>query len=486
MDMSVEALAASVRDASEPPRLSPVVLSGCVGLIEGASTALTGLLVFALYPGADTPESLAVYTLAIVFVTGLQVAFFTAIGLYEIPVLKTPLAYAGRLAFAWSAVFAALLALFFLTKTGPEFSRAWLAFWFAAGGVSLAAFRIGLQSQLRRWSKAGRLRRRVVIVGADERAEKLIAAFEASPDSDIDICGIFDDRASRVPDRVRGYPVLGTVKALIEFARKRRVDTLIVTLPTTAELRILEVVKQLEILPVDIRLAAHSNALRLAPSSYSYVGRVPMLDVAHRPVKDWAHVVKAVEDRVLAALFLALASPVFAIVAVAIKFDSKGPVFFKQKRYGFNNELIEVYKFRSLRHDMADRDAQTLVTAGDRRVTRVGKFLRRASIDELPQLITVLKGHMSIVGPRPHATQAKAGTRLYQDVVDFYYARHRVKPGITGWAQINGWRGETDTEEKILKRTEYDLYYIDHWSLWFDLAIILKTPRALLKGEKAY
>jgi exopolysaccharide biosynthesis polyprenyl glycosylphosphotransferase len=191
-------------------------------------------------------------------------------------------------------------------------------------------------------------------------------------------------------------------------------------------------------------------------------------------------------DRVIGGLALLCLSPVMLLVAIAIKLESRGPVFFKQKRYGFNNELIEVYKFRSLRTDLQDKNAERLVTANDPRVTRVGRFLRRSSIDELPQLITVLKGGMSMVGPRPHATAAKAASRLYQDVVDGYFARHRVNPGISGWAQINGWRGETDTEDKILRRTEHDLYYIDNWSIWLDLYIIIKTPLALLKGENAY
>ncbi len=175
-----------------------------------------------------------------------------------------------------------------------------------------------------------------------------------------------------------------------------------------------------------------------------------------------------------------------ALVALAIKLDSKGPVLFRQKRYGFNNELIEVFKFRSMYVDQTDANAAKLVTKDDPRVTRVGRFIRKTSLDELPQLFNVLKGELSLVGPRPHALQAKAADRLYQDVVDGYFARHRVKPGITGWAQINGWRGETDTREKIQKRVEHDLYYIENWSVLFDLYILLKTPFALLRGENAY
>jgi lipopolysaccharide/colanic/teichoic acid biosynthesis glycosyltransferase len=174
--------------------------------------------------------------------------------------------------------------------------------------------------------------------------------------------------------------------------------------------------------------------------------------------------------------------------AIAVKLDSKGPVFFKQQRFGFNNEPIGVYKFRSMYTDMCDAQANKLVTKGDPRVTRVGRFIRATSLDELPQLFNVVfKGNLSLVGPRPHAMAAKAAGGLYHDVVDGYFARHKVKPGITGWAQINGWRGETDTLEKIERRVEHDLYYIENWSILFDLQILAMTPLALIsKNENAY
>jgi exopolysaccharide biosynthesis polyprenyl glycosylphosphotransferase len=210
------------------------------------------------------------------------------------------------------------------------------------------------------------------------------------------------------------------------------------------------------------------------------------MDVFDKPLGEWGALLKSVEDKAIAALALILLSPVMAAVAVAVRLESKGPILFKQKRYGFNNELIEVYKFRSMYHNLSDADAAKLVSKGDPRVTRVGRIIRKTSLDELPQLFNVLKGELSLVGPRPHATKAKAADQLYYDVVDGYFARHKVKPGITGWAQINGWRGETDTTEKLQRRVEHDLYYIENWSLAFDLSILIKTPFALLKTESAY
>ena len=302
------------------------------------------------------------------------------------------------------------------------------------------------------------------------------------------VIGIFDDRSDdRSPDTCGGLKKLGTVDDFIEFSRRTRVDLVVFSLPISAENRILQMLKKLWVLPIDIRLSAHSNKLRFRPRSYSYIGSVPVIDVFDRPIADWDVVMKWLFDKIVGGLALLAAVPLMMIIAIAIKLDSRGPILFKQKRYGFNNDLIEIYKFRSMYVETTDATASKLVTKGDPRVTRIGRFIRKASLDELPQLFNVVfKGNLSLVGPRPHAVNAKADTRLYDEAVDGYFARHRVKPGVTGWAQINGWRGETDTQEKIQKRVEYDLYYIENWSVLFDLYIVAMTPFALLKTENAY
>jgi exopolysaccharide biosynthesis polyprenyl glycosylphosphotransferase len=224
----------------------------------------------------------------------------------------------------------------------------------------------------------------------------------------------------------------------------------------------------------------------LLRQSITYKFGVPMLNILEKPVTGWGALSKQFLDFGIAGIACIFALPVMGIIALAIRLESKGPIFFRQKRYGFNNQVIEVYKFRSMYTDMLDADAVKLTTRDDPRVTRVGSFLRRTSLDELPQLLNVLKGEMSVVGPRPHAMKARAAGKLYEEVVDGYAIRHKVKPGMTGWAQVNGWRGSTATEGDIMGRLEHDFYYINNWSISLDLYIILRTFKVLISGENAY
>src|SRR5262249_36265475 len=242
-----------------------------------------------------------------------------------------------------------------------------------------------------------------------------IRAIYAQRDSDVRIIGMFDDRGdARSQASIAGHQKLGTVDELVEFARKTRIDLVIFALPISAESPILQMLSKLWVLPVDIRLAAHSNKLRFRPRAYSYIGSVPVLDVVDKPITDWDVVTKWLFDKIIGGLALICLSPVMLITALAIKLDSRGPVFFKQKRYGFNNELIEVYKFRSMYVDQCDATATRLVRKGDPRVTTVGAFIRGTSLDELPHLINVVfKGNLSLVGPRPHAVHAKGADQLY-------------------------------------------------------------------------
>jgi Undecaprenyl-phosphate glucose phosphotransferase len=419
----------------------------------------------------------------------IAVICFQAADIYEVQVFRGNLRQMARMVSSWAFVFLLFIGASFLVKLGSEISRLWLSAFFFAGLAALIAERAFLRAIVRGWARQGRLDRRTIVVGADQNGEKLVQALKTQDDSDIAVLGVFDDRNDdRALDTCAGSPKLGKVDDIVEFARRTRVDLVLFALPISAETRILEMLKKLWVLPVDIRLSAHTNKLRFRPRSYSYLGEVPTLDVFEAPITDWDLVMKWLFDHVGGALVLMLALPVMGLVALAIKLDSPGPVLFRQKRFGFNNERVDVFKFRSLYHHQADPTAAKVVTKDDPRVTRVGRFIRKTSLDELPQLFNVVfKSNLSLVGPRPHAVQGKLQSRLFDEAVDGYFARHRVKPGITGWAQVNGWRGEVDTDEKIQKRVEFDLYYIENWSVLFDLFILLKTPLALIsKNENAY
>ena len=434
---------------------------------------------------SDIPNGAAIITFFSLALAFLCILLLRDLGLYKASALLN-----GGWAFLKSTattfitgVAAYSLIDHFLIPLSPQ----WPLYWSLIITSHLAISRFIAQAWARPVAAQGRFRKRIAIVGGGKVAEDALNTLEASRDLDIEIVGLFDDRDDiRSPSSIRKHLKIGKISDLATYARNYRVDLIIVAIPLSAEARLLYILKRLWELPVDIRISGKASSLKFSSNAYTYIGRLPLLSVFDRPLMGWGLFLKNVFDRVVAATAIVALGPVMLVVAAAIRLESKGPVIFKQKRYGFNNELIEIYKFRSMYTDRCDVHATTLVTKGDPRVTRVGRIIRKTSLDELPQLFNVLTGQLSIVGPRPHATQAKAANTLYEQVVDGYFARHRVRPGITGWAQINGWRGETDTREKIEQRVKYDLDYIDHWSLMFDVSILARTPLALLKSENAY
>ena len=479
-------MADAIRARTNRGPYSGIVISGVIRIAEMTLLFAVSMAIYYFYVG-PTEDALRYFS-ATALIVLLTTSAFQSVRCYSITALRSPLSQGLRVLGSWAFVFLMVMGLNFLFKLDGLFSRVWLVSLFFGGLAVFALTRAAALVLVRRLTRAGMIERRAVIVGGGPSGEQFLREVMRQPDSDLRIYGVFDDREDeRSPDVLAGFPKLGNVDDLVEFARSVRLDLIIFTLPITAEQRILQMLRKLWVLPVDIRLASHTNQLRFRPRAYSYVGGVPVIDVFDKPLADWGVIVKMIFDRIVGAIALVGLSPIFLITAIAIKLDSKGPVFFKQRRYGFNNELVEVYKFRSMYTDTLDHSASKLVTKGDPRVTRVGRFIRKTSIDELPQLINVVfKGDLSLVGPRPHALQAKADNRQYEEVVDGYFARHKVRPGITGWAQVNGWRGETDTQEKIQRRVECDLYYIENWSIIFDIYILAITPLALTKSENAY
>ena len=370
---------------------------------------------------------------------------------------------------------------------GSVMAEAGLGEFLLAAFIALAIVTVPLrlgESRVVGWIiDSGLVQRRAVVAGGGEHAFRLIRGLAARPQSDVRLYGIFDDRDDvRSPPQVLGLPKLGGYDDLIGFIRKSEVDMVIISLPLEAEERINWLLTKLKVLPVEVRLSAFSQDYAFSPGS-----RDPLISAIRGTFAPERRLAKRLFDIIFSALALLLTWPVMLAAALAIWFETGGPVFFRQKRHGYNDRVIDVLKFRSMYIEAMDPEARRIVTRNDPRVTRVGGFLRRTSIDELPQLFNVLWGDLSLVGPRPHAVDALSSRQeRFSSIVDDYSARHRLPPGITGWAQIHGLRGEVDVPEKLRDRFEYDLYYIENWSMLLDLQILLRTPLSLLQNRVVY
>jgi Undecaprenyl-phosphate glucose phosphotransferase len=473
----------------ERPRISQPLVVGALLLFDLLTFALGGFLAFWLTPGAAEAGGLfpfcglvAATPIGILVLRGRWCYTIRALGDFPRQGLSLVLAFVAALV-AWNG----LCALAGPGEAQHTLLRPWSLRWLALGLALGLTGRALFARLVTRWTREGRLARRTVIVGGGAAALETIERLEKSGQGALKILGVFDDR---LPSRARieagGYAFLGAFADLERFCREAKVDLLMVSLPLSAEDRLLQVLQQLWALPVDVRISALGGKLPLRDRAYAYIGDVPFLPLFDKPLSDWSIALKSLFDRALAGVLIVVLSPLMALLALGVKWSSPGPVLFVQTRYGFNNQPFGALKFRSMHVASNDADANRLVQRDDPRVTKFGAFLRRASLDELPQLFNVLKGDLSLVGPRPHAMKAKAAGMIYEQAVEGYFARHRVKPGMTGWAQINGWRGETDTVEKIEQRLAHDLYYIDHWSLWLDIKILARTPLAVLTANNAY
>ncbi|MBI1383304.1 MAG: undecaprenyl-phosphate glucose phosphotransferase [Rhizobiales bacterium] len=331
----------------------------------------------------------------------------------------------------------------------------------------------------------GRFSTRVAIYGSGRIARRLVGELERVG-TEYEIAGIFDDRLQGPRADTEGLQMAGTFDDLIAAGRRDEFDSVLIALPADADRRVATMALRCEQLPVDIDVCTHftNDFLRdnVAHRGVSRLGNIGLLSVRNRPLRDWASLIKRAEDAILAPLLLVVASPILLVAAIAVRLDSPGPILFRQMRHGLNHREIEVLKFRTMTVTENGPDVRQ-ATRNDPRVTRVGRFLRRTSIDELPQLVNVLRGDMSLVGPRPHAI---SHNEEYSAMLERYSNRHNVKPGITGWAQVNGYRGETRTPEDMANRIRYDLEYIDNWSILFDLKILAMTPFYGIVGRNAY
>jgi Undecaprenyl-phosphate glucose phosphotransferase len=387
----------------------------------------------------------------------------------------------------FDAVISSLIASALIWQAGlvKDYSRGITLVFLLTVVLFLSVSRPLLNWLITRLAKHGQIEQRIAFYGADPESVALTRQLlESLHFPHLRFVGIADDRARFAP--VADLPMLGDLPKLCELARQGEIDQVLISGPQFTPKRLEQIVEGLSEVCVDVSLIP-PQAIELSPNyRVNLLGTVPVLTLWQRPFRDMNQVVKRAEDIVLSAVALVILSPVLLITALLIRFTSAGPIMFVQPRVGFNNETIRVFKFRSMYTDMTDVGARQTTTRDDPRVTPVGRFLRRFSVDELPQLLNVLQGSMSLVGPRPHGTEMMVGDRFYHEAVRGYAGRHRVKPGITGYAQVKGLRGEVRTIERAKRRIELDKHYVDNWSFWLDIYILFATVRAVLFDRDAY
>lgn len=477
---SIEPIASSLPARSTP--LSPSVVSGVIGLSDCVSVLGTGAVIYLLYLGWGV-DPLHVYVSALVIASSLIITAFYFVKLYEFQSIVNPGQQLKRILLVCGTVFLLLVTLAFALKISEEISRVWSFSTLIIATILICTLRWYGYLILRRLANAGLLSRNVAIVGTGEQAEKLLQHLERADEPWIRIVGIFDDRIVDAEVEYMGHRILGNIGDLQVFSLKHRIDDVIVTLPWNAEQRLTEIVGRLQELPVHIRLGSDLIGYAYPHRTWSSIGEVLLLDIFQKPLSGWKYVAKYLEDKLVATVLLALFGPLMILIAVVVKLDSRGPVLFRQIRYGFNNSKFSVFKFRTMYADPAFASGSKQAKRDDSRVTRVGRILRRLSLDELPQLFNVLQGTMSLVGPRPHPIPLDDE---YARLIKRHFARYRVKPGMTGWAQIKGLRGETSIPDRMKARVEHDLYYIENWSIFFDLRILLSTVVIMLTQKNAY
>jgi len=378
-----------------------------------------------------------------------------------------------RASFSLLYAFTMLIVIATATKTTDNYSRVWFFSWLAASFALIVSARFALVMRLRRALAQGAFVRKAISIGVFCEA---ISSEEIM-------------RRSFNEVRVMSSARLNAIGELADFSDKiaqEEIDQLYVAVPWQDIPFVLQKLNLLRHLSTTVFVLPGDRRVCSEVAKVAKFGDRLSFCAIEESIHGWDLWLKRAEDLVIASAALVLLAPVMAAAALAIRLDSRGPIFFRQQRTGFNGRTFRLWKFRSMYAEMTDHHARTQTSPDDPRVTRVGRFIRRASIDELPQLFNVLEGTMSIVGPRPHALATKTVGQDLDELVDYYAVRHRVKPGITGWAQVNGFRGELDTVEKLQSRVDYDLYYIDNWTVWLDLKIVLKTAMLLLHDENAY
>lgn len=449
------------------------------GLICGLDlSVILGLLWITVFPFASISiAGLMVLSSVLVLIV---LTIFQVVRRYTFQSNQPPKLDYFRLWLGWGLVIATVLFLGFISHNMSYFSSQAIRLWLVLSPLSLSILNPIISGPLQQRVSRGK-NRTAVVAGMGDVSQRVAEQLGRNPKSGIKFCGFFADRETDV-NAESGRPLIGYLDELPNFVRRSRIDVVYITLPLSEEKAISELILALQDTTACVYFVPNLMMLNLMQARVHTLNGLPMIAVWEVPFSKIQSLIKRCIDFAIAALISTTIFPLMILIAIAVKLSSPGPILFKQQRYGLNGDNIIVYKFRSMRV-MEDGAKVTQATQGDPRVTQVGAFLRRTSLDELPQFINVLQGRMSLVGPRPHAV---AHNEHYRKLIQGYMLRHKVKPGITGWAQVNGYRGETETLDKMEKRVEYDIHYLNHWSLWLDVKIILRTALVFFNHQNAY
>jgi putative colanic acid biosynthesis UDP-glucose lipid carrier transferase len=453
------------------------LLSFTLRILDVSAVIAAGVIAF-FYKFGDLqiPQR---YSIALLIAALLTLVVFQAFRIYESARGTGVWSYISRLVQAMLSVMILLAGIAFLTKRGEQFSREWFFWWSLYGITLLVIFRFGLLLLLRIMRSHGWNERRVIVIGAGDLGTKLTETVQQALWTGFRVVGIFDDEIT--DKKICGIRVEKTPENLSAFIASQNVsiDEVWLALPLHAEKRAKEILHELRHDTVTTRFILDIFGMDLLKHSMDDLAGFPALNIRSTPMVGTNRFIKAVEDRVLASLIILLISPLLLMIAIAVKLSSPGPIFYRQKRISWNGKEFEMLKFRTMPVDAEAKSGPVWATAGEKRATKIGGFLRKTSLDELPQFLNVLRGDMSIVGPRP---ERLVFVEQFKNQIPRYMEKHLMKAGITGWAQINGWRGNTSLD----KRIEYDLFYIENWSLLFDLKIIFLTIFRGLINKNAY
>jgi polysaccharide biosynthesis protein PslA len=491
---SASGLSGALDTAASPfaprPRLAMRTLR-LIGL-DAAITAIAGFICFAMFQPIGQFTSSPVVIPMVCLTVSLILCYFER-GLYAPSEVVSRHLPWRRVTVGWlqAVAIGTFIAVCEATLSGSWISGPtatvlfgmWLPTFLVVGYLALVAARM-----LRlRFHAGSEPLNRTVIIGEKAPIHDLLFRIRTSRRRGFDVIGIVEHGLPTTERQTMlGLPMFDDIAVLERMIRQDAVDTVLVALPWSAGDEMRAIIDRISMAPVDVYIYPGMNGLHLPLRQANRAFDLPLLMACTRPIGGWGASVKRAEDVALSLALLLFISPVMLTIAAAIKLTSKGPVLFRQRRLGYNNRVIEVLKFRSMFTHLSDADASLQSFRGDKRVTPVGAWLRKSSLDELPQLLNVLKGDMSLVGPRPHALATTAGGLALEEAVPIYSSRHRVKPGITGWAQVNGYRGALDSVDKIVHRVNHDLYYIENWSLGFDFKILWRTAKLVFADDNAF